>query len=87
MGILDNCADMWYLMSDFFYKHKCTNGYIDPQDKNYYSFKKGQYKFCIRRINNHDYRLRIIKQVKYKDILYCQLKSLEEVENTVLQYF
>lgn len=19
---------LWYLMSDFFYKHKCTNGYI-----------------------------------------------------------
>lgn len=87
MGILDNCTDLWYLMSDFFYKYKCTCGLSDPKDPNYYQFKKGKYKFCIRRINNHDYRLRIIKQVKYEDILYCQLKSLQEVENTILQYF
>ena len=30
MGVLENCTDLCYLMSDFFYKHKCTNGYIDP---------------------------------------------------------
>lgn len=87
MRVLDNCTDLWYLMSDFFYKHKCTNGYIDFKDPNLYAFKKNKYLFKIRRINNHDYRLRVIKQVKYKDILYYQLKSLEEVENIILQYF
>ncbi len=87
MVILDNCTDLWYLMIDFFHKHKCCNGFIDPKDPDLYAFMKNNYLFRIRRINNHDYRLRVIKQVKYKDVLYYQLKSLEEVENTILQYF
>ncbi len=57
------------------------------EDKDYYVFRKNNYFFRVRRINNNDYRLRVIKQAKYKDILYFQLKSLEEVKNTILQYF
>lgn len=87
MEVLDNCTDLWYLMSDFFYKYKCCNGRIDFKDPDFYAFKKKNYLFRIRRINNHDYRLKVIKLVKYTDILYYQLKSLEEVENTILQYF
>lgn len=87
MGILDNCTDLWYLMSDFFYKHKCTNGFIDPNDRNYYSFRKKGYLFMIRRLNNHNYELRITKSLNNVDIRYYQLKSLEEVQNKILQYF
>lgn len=39
-GVLENCTDLWYLLSDFFYKHKCCNGCIDPTDDDFYSFKK-----------------------------------------------
>ena len=78
---------LWYLMSDFFYRYKCTCGLSDPKDPNYYQFKKNKYKFCIRRLNNHDFRLRVIEQVKYIDIMYYQLKSLEEAENAILDYF
>ena len=78
---------LWYLMSNFFYQYKCTCGLSDPKDPNYYQFKKGKYKFCIRRLNDNDYRIRVIKQVKYNDILYYQLKSLEEVESVILKYF
>lgn len=87
MGILNNCTDLWYLMSDFFYKYKCTNGFIDPNDKDYYSFRKNGYLFIIKRLNNHNYEVRIIKSLKAIDIRYYQLKSLEEVKKKILQYF
>lgn len=57
------------------------------EDKDFYIFKNKNYFFRIRRINDHDYRLRVIRRVKYRDILFHQLKSLEEVKNTILQYF
>lgn len=87
MGILENCTDLWYLMSDFFYKYKCTNGYIDPKDPNYYSFKKGKYKFCIRRINDHDFRIKVIKQTKHTDINYLHCISLPAVEKTLINFY
>ncbi len=33
---------LWYLMSDFFYRYKCTCGLSDPKDPNYYQFKKNK---------------------------------------------
>ena len=86
MSVLDNCTDLWYLMSDFFYKYKCCNGYIDPKDDDFYSFMKRGYMFGVRRIDQNHYKLRVLHISKDIDKIY-QLKSLEEVENTVLQYF
>ena len=57
------------------------------EDKDFYIFKNKNYFFRIRKINDYDYRLRVIRRVKYRDILFHQLKSLEEVKNTILQYF
>ena len=86
MGVLNNCTDLWYLMSDFFYKHKCCNGFIDPNDDDFYSFMKRGYMFGVRRINQNSYKLRVLHISKDVDNIYV-LKSLEEVENTILQYF
>lgn len=86
MGVLNNCTDLWYLMSDFFYKHKFCNGFIDPNDDDFYSFMKRGYMFGVRRINQNSYKLRVLHISKNIDNIYV-LKSLEEVENTILQYF
>lgn len=60
---------------------------VFDEDKDFYIFKNKNYFFRIKKINDHDYRLRVIRRVKYRDILFHQLKSLEEVKNTILQYF
>jgi len=86
MGILENCTDLWYLMSDFFHKHKCCNGFIDPKDDDFYSFMKRGYIFGVRRINQNSYKLRVLHINKNIDNRYI-LKSLDEVESTILQYF
>lgn len=86
MGVLDNCTDLWYLMSDFFHKHKCCNGCIDPNDDDFYSFMKRGYIFGVRRIDKNNFKLRVLHIEKDIDKIY-QLKSLKEVENTILQYF
>jgi hypothetical protein len=79
---------LWRLMVDFFYKAKCTNGYSDPNDPNYFSFKKNNYIFRIRRINDHDYRLRVEKHTHKGDSkFYHYCKCIQEIEDTILQYF
>lgn len=60
---------------------------VFDEDKDFYIFKNKNDFFRVRKINDHDYRLRVIRRVKYRDILFHQLKSLEEVKNTILQYF
>ena len=86
MGILDNCTDLWYLMSDFFHNNKCNTGFIDPKDNDFYSFKKKDYIFGIRRINKTNYKLRVLNISKEIDKIY-ELKTLQEVEDTILKYF
>lgn len=80
--------DMWYLMSDFFHNNKCHTGFIDPKDPDLYAFKKNNYIFRIRRINDHDYRLRVIEHSHKGDSkFYHYCKSIEDIENTILRYY
>lgn len=71
--------DMWYLLSDFFYSHKCCNGFIDPNDPNYHSFKKKNCLYGIRRINNHNYKIRQWNTKTDKEQLFENIDSLEKV--------
>lgn len=87
MEILDNCTDLWYLMSDFFYKHKCTNGYIDSATPDYYAFKKNKFIIRIWRINDKKYKMTILNIKTGTESIFEYLESLMEVENTILQYF
>ena len=63
MSYLDNCTDLWYLMKDFFHDNKCCNGLI-KHDTNYYQFQKNKTIFCVRRIRDNFYKLRVIRRYK-----------------------
>lgn len=88
MSYLENCTDLWYLMSDFFYDNKCCNGLI-KDDPNYYQFQKNKTIFSVRRIRDNFYKLKVIRRYKKKeqDTLYFECKSLKEIEDTILKYF
>lgn len=80
---------LWLLMSNFFYKNKCNSGLISD-DKDYYAFRKKQKLYRIYRKDNNKFKLEIeeIHLFKYVDLKTIDnLDSIEEVENTILQYF
>ena len=71
--------DMWYLLSDFFYKHKCCNGFIDPSDPDFHSFKKRNCIYGVRRINDHSYKIKQWNTKNNKEQLFENIDSLEKV--------
>lgn len=80
---------LWLLMSDFFYKNKCNSGLIS-HDKDYYAFRKKQKLYRIYRKSNTDFKLEVEKVINFQYVdlkVIDNLKSLEEVKNTILQYF
>lgn len=80
---------LWLLMSDFFYKNKCNSGLIS-HDKDYYAFRKKQKLYRIYRKNDNTFKLEI-EEVHLFQYVYLKtidnLNSIEELENTILQYF
>lgn len=80
IGVLDNCTDLWYLLSNFFYKHKCCNGYIDPKDPNFHSFKKKDCLYGIRRINDHNFKIKQQNLKNNNEIIIENINSLQELE-------
>lgn len=80
---------LWLLMSDFFYKNKCNSGLIS-EDKDYYAFRKRKKLYRVYRKDNDKFKLEIeeVHLFEYVDLKTIDnLNSIEEVENTILQYF
>ena len=80
---------LWLVMSEFFYKHKCNSGVIS-HDKDFYAFRKQKKLYRIYRKTENDFKVEIeeVKNFQYVDLKVIEnLKSFEEVENTILQYF
>lgn len=80
---------LWLLMSDFFYKNKCNSGLIS-KDKDYYAFRKRKKLYRVYRKDNDKFKLEIeeVHLFEYVDLkVIDNLNSIEEVENTILQYF
>lgn len=80
---------LWLLMSDFFYKNKCNPGLISG-DKDYYAFRKRKKLYRVYRKDNDKFKLEIeeVHLFEYVDLKTIDnLNSIEEVENTILQYF
>lgn len=80
---------LWLLMSDFFYKNKCNSGLISG-DKDYYAFRKRKKLYRVYRKDNDKFKLEIeeVHLFEYVDLKTIDnLNSIEEVENTILQYF
>lgn len=80
-GILENCTDLWYLLSDFFYKHKCSNGCIDPTDDDFYSFKKRDCIYGVRRYSDNNFTIKRRNFNTGKELIIKNIASLQEVEN------
>ena len=80
---------LWLLMSDFFYKNKCNSGLIS-HDKDYYAFRKKQKLYKIYRKSDNKFKL-VIEEVHLFEYVNLKtidnLDSIEELENTILQYF
>lgn len=80
---------LWLLMSDFFYKNKCNSGLISD-DKDYYAFRKKQKLYRIYRKSDNKFKLEIeeVHFFEYVDLKTIDnLNSIEEVEDTILQYY
>lgn len=79
-GVLENCTDLWYLLSDFFYKHKCCNGCIDPTDDDFYSFKKRDYIYGVRRYSDNNFTIKRRNFNTGEESIIKNIPSLQEVE-------
>lgn len=73
---------LWYLLSDFFYKHKCHNGAI-TRDKDFYSFVKNNNQYRVYRINDSNFTIEK-ETIKYFECIIVNkienIPSIKEVE-------
>lgn len=68
---------LWYLLSDFFYKHRCHTGVIS-RDKDYYAFVKNNNRYRVYRITDTNFTIEV-ETIKYFECI--NIKKIENIES------